>query len=157
MAIKRVMNRKVQYEGIEFDSREELRYYIFLVGDKDVSCIHRQVRLCLIKPLYVLVPKALKTKVKWIKRSLVKGHYYTADFVFFENGKLVICDVKSEYTSKLREFSITMKNCISLIAKHNLKRHHGESKVIFRKVIYKNSKTLRIVDYPSDGEKVIYE
>ena len=64
MAIKRVMNRKVQYEGIEFGSREELRYYIILLDNKDVSCIHRQVRLCLIKPLYVLVPKALKTKVK---------------------------------------------------------------------------------------------
>lgn len=157
MAIKRVINRKVQYEGLEFDSREELRYYILLLDNKDVSCIHRQVRICLIKPLYVLVPKSLKTKVKWVKRSLVKGHYYTADFVFFENGKLVVCDVKSEYTSKLREFSITMKNCISLIVKHNLKRHHGEAKVIFRKAIYKNSKTLRIVDYPSDGEKVIYE
>ena len=42
MAIKRVMNRKVQYEGIEFDSREELRYYIILLDNKDVSCIHRQ-------------------------------------------------------------------------------------------------------------------
>lgn len=73
MAIKRVMNRKVHYEGLEFDSSEELRYYILLLDDKDVSCIHRQVRLCLIKPLYVLVPKALKTKVKWVKRSLVKG------------------------------------------------------------------------------------
>ena len=89
MAIKRVMNRKVHYEGLAFDSGEELRYYILLLDDKNVSCIHRQVRLCLIKPLYVLVPKALKTKVKWVKRSLVKGHYYTADFVFFENGKLV--------------------------------------------------------------------
>ena len=37
MAIKRVMNRKVQYEGLEFDSREELRYYILLLDDKDVS------------------------------------------------------------------------------------------------------------------------
>lgn len=157
MAAKRVANKKVQYDGLEFDSREELRYYQLLVDDSNVSCIHRQVRLCLIKPLYVLVSKALKTKIKWVRRSLVKGHYYTADFVFFEKDKLVICDVKSEYTASLREFSITMKNCIARIVAHNLKRHGGEAKVIFRKAIYKNSKTLRIVDYPADGDKVIYE
>lgn len=61
---------------------------------------------------------------------MVSGHSYKPDFIFWEYGKLIVCDVKSKYTHFLREFRITAKGCISKIVAHNKKRHNGEPFVV---------------------------
>lgn len=137
--------------GTVYDSREEYLYHIMLLGNKDVSCIHRQVKLNIFPTLYMKVPKQLKTKVRYDKRLLVNGHSYKPDFIFFEKDKLVVCDVKSAYTSKLREFRITAKGVIAKIVAHNKKRHCGEPYVIFREAIRVRKNVWKIIDYPPDG------
>lgn len=151
----RVTQHRVCYGGEEYDSRDEYLYHQMLLGDRNVCCIRRQVKINLIKPVYFLKPKQLKTKVRYDRRLLMNGHSYKADFVFFENGKLVICDVKSSFTSKLREFRITAKACLMRIIEHNNRRHDGKPYVIFREAIHIRKNEWKIVDYPPNGEEII--
>lgn len=151
----RVIQHKVVYDGIEYDSRDEYLYHQMLLSDENVSCIHRQVKINLIKPVFFLKPKQLKTKVRFDKRLLMNGHSYKADFVFFEDDKLVICDVKSSFTSKLREFRITAKACLAKIIEHNKKRHGGKPYIVFREAIHIRKNEWKIVDYPPNGEEII--
>lgn len=153
--VARVIQHKVVYDGIEYDSRDEYLYHQMLLSSDNVSCIHRQVKINLIKPVYFLKPKQLKTKVRLDKRLLMNGHSYKADFVFFEDGKLVICDVKSSFTSKLREFRITAKACLAKIIEHNKKRHNGEPYIVFREAVHVRKNEWKIVDYPPNGEEII--
>ena len=137
-------------DGNIYDSREEYLYLQTILDDP-----HRQVTITAIKPVWMLRPKQLKTKVKYERRSLLYGHNYTADFVYREGEKIVICDVKSLYTSKLREFSITTKAVVARLIAHNRKRHNGESVVIFRKAIKINKDEWKIVDYPPSDCAII--
>ena len=82
---------------------------------------------------------------------MVNGHNYKADFVFREDGKLIVCDVKSKYTHSLREFRITAKGCISKIVAHNKKRHNGEPFVVFREAIHVKKNVWKLLDYPPKG------
>lgn len=142
-------------DGNEYDSREEYLYLQKILDDPNISCIHRQVTITAIKPVWMLRPKQLKTKVKYERRSLLHGHNYTADFVYREGDKIVICDVKSLYTSRLREFSITAKAVMARIIAHNRKRHNSEPVVIFRKAIKIKKDEWNIVDYPPSGCTII--
>lgn len=144
----RVMQHKYSVDGVEYDSRDEYLYHYILLTSPNVSCIHRQVRINLIKPIWMFKPKQLKTKVRYDRRLMINGHSYTADFVFFENGRLIICDVKSNYTQSLREFRITAKACVSRIMAHNKKRHGGEPFVVFREAIHIKKNEWKIIDYP---------
>ena len=82
---------------------------------------------------------------------MVNGHSYKADFVFWEDGRLIVCDVKSGYTHKLREFRITAKGVINKILSHNKKRHNGEPFVVFREAIHIKKDKWKIIDYPPKG------
>ena len=148
----RVMQHKyLARDGTEYDSREEYLYHQILLADKRVSCIHRQIKLSIFKSIYMLVPKQLKTKVRYDKRLMVSGHSYKPDFIFWEDGKLIVCDVKSKYTHSLREFRITAKGCISKIVAHNKKRHNGEPFVVFREAIHVKKNVWKLLDYPPKG------
>lgn len=84
-------NRKIVWEDITFDSKKELtRYQSLLIREKtgEITGLQRQIK-------YLLIPKQ-KGK-KRVERSLE----YVADFVYLENGELVVEDVKSDYTKKL--------------------------------------------------------
>lgn len=151
----RLTQRKYLSDGVEYDSREEYLYHQILLLNENVSCIHRQVRINLIKPIWMLKPMQLKTKVRYDKRLMINGHNYTADFVFFENERLVICDVKSKYTHSLREFRITAKACVSRIMAHNKKRHGGEPFVVFREAIHIRKNEWKIIDYPPSDCSII--
>ena len=142
-------------DGNEYDSREEYLYLKTILDDPSISCIHRQVTITAINPIWIMKPKQLKTKVKYERRSLLYGHNYTADFVYREGEKIVICDVKSLYTSKLREFSITTKAVVARLIAHNRKRHNGEPFVIFRKAIKIKKNEWKIVDYPPSDCTII--
>lgn len=149
---RRVIQQKyIASDGTEYDSKDEYHYHQILLTDKRVSCIRRQVRINIFPTLYMKVPKQLKTKIRYDKRVLVIGHNYKADFVFWEDGRLIVCDVKSSYTHKLREFRITAKGCINKIVAHNKKRHNGEPYVVFRETIHIKKNEWKIIDYPPKG------
>lgn len=131
------MNHPVEFNGITFDSREECEYYKYITNDKDFSCIHRQVRLRLLPRQSINVVKHLKTKDKVIEQFLENPVDYTADFVYFWHNVLVICDVKSLYTHKFREWAIIRKLIVKRILAQNKERHNGVVKVIFREAIVK--------------------
>lgn len=150
----RVFQKKVTYDGKVFDSKDEAAFYRMIKEDRMVNNIHAQVRFNVIKPVWMLVPKQLKTKVRWDKRLLIGGHDYTADFVFNEGDKLIICDVKSKYTSTLREFSITKKAFVAKILEHNRKRKQKQREVVFRVAIHEKG-SFAFKDYPPIGAKII--
>lgn len=133
----RVIQTKVSLDGMVFDSREELGFYLELLNTPGVSCIHRQKQFTLIPKQEQMVVKHLKTKDKLVRRLLERPVQYHADFVYMENGTIVICDVKSKYTASFREFSIIRKLMVQKIIRHNKKRHHGEPKVVFLEAIVK--------------------
>ena len=56
-------------DGNEYDSREEYLYLQAILDDPGISCIHRQVTITAIKPVWIMRPKQLKTKVKYERRS----------------------------------------------------------------------------------------
>ena len=93
-------NRKTTVDGIEFDSRKEAARWLelrLLQRTGEISGLQRQV-------VFELVPKSRDPF----------GHYvppvtYKADFTYFEKGKLVVEDVKSDATRKLPEYRIKKK------------------------------------------------
>ena len=107
-----VQHKYTASDGAVYDSADEYRYHQILLASPDVSCIHRQIRLLIIPKVEMIVPKQLKTKIRYDKRQLVSPHHYKPDFIFFERGRIVICDVKSSYTATMREFNITAKACL---------------------------------------------
>ena len=140
-------------DDTEYDSREEYLYHRKLLQDEQVTCIHRQVKLNIHPSLYMIVPKQLKTKIKYNRRLMISGHNYKPDFIFWEGDRLIVCDVKSDYTHSLREFRITAKGIINKIVAHNRKRHGGEPFVVFREAIHLKKDDWKIIDYPPTGCK----
>lgn len=152
----RVMQHKyTSHDGTEYDSREEYLYHQMLLADGKVTCIHRQVRLNIFPSIFMVVPKQLKTKVKYDRRLMVRGHSYKPDFIFWDGEKIVVCDVKSKYTHSLREFRITAKGIIAKIVAHNKKRHPDSPVMIFREAIHIKKNEWKIIDYPPAGCRVI--
>ena len=70
-----------------------------------------------------------------------------------EGDRLIVCDVKSDYTHSLREFRITAKGIINKIVAYNKKRHGGEPFVVFREAIHLKKDDWKIIDYPPTGCK----
>ena len=92
--------RKCQLDNMTFDSIaearrwQELRYLLRAGVIKDVQ---RQVP-------FILIPAQKDETGRVIERAVI----YRADFVYTENGKTVVEDVKSEAT-KTREYVIKRK------------------------------------------------
>lgn len=153
--VRVMQHRYTSPDGTEYDSREEYLYHQILLVDKNVSCIHRQVRINIFPAIYMMVPKQLKTKIRHDRRLMISGHGYKPDFIFWENRKIIICDVKSSYTHKLREFRITAKGMVAKIVAHNKARHDGRPVMVFREAIHVKKNEWKIIDYPPDGCRVI--
>lgn len=153
MAVRVIQHKYLSPDGTEYDSREEYLYHRKLLQDEQVTCIHRQVKLNIHPSLYMIVPKQLKTKIKYNRRLMISGHNYKPDFIFWEGDRLIVCDVKSDYTHSLREFRITAKGIINKIVAHNKKRHGGEPFVVFREAIHLKKDDWKIIDYPPIGCK----
>ena len=151
MSVRVIQQKYIAPYGTVYDSKDEYLYHQIILTDNRVTCIHRQVKINIFQSLYMIVPKQLKTKIRYDKRVMVNGHSYKADFVFWEDGRLVVCDVKSSYTHKLREFRITAKGVINKILSHNKKRHGGEPYVVFREAIHIKKDKWKITDYPPKG------
>ena len=87
--------KKVEIEGVQFDSKKEARLWVRLQNLQRmgvISELQRQVR-------FELVPK----------QKDERAVYYVADYVFKEGDKLVVADCKSSMTKKLPSYIIKRK------------------------------------------------
>lgn len=137
---------KVVYQGETFDSKYELERYLYLKDLEvkgEISCLRRQTPFLLIKKTVRLVPKQLKTKMRWDKRVVEKEASYHNDFTYIENGKYISEELKSAITSKLPDYILRRKLMVRKIYEHNAE---GHGHWIFREVIYFNKKKIVITD-----------
>lgn len=89
-------NRKIIYDGMDFDSKKECQRYIELkILEKagEIKDLQRQVK-------YTLIPSQKDDRGKIIERPCV----YMADFVYFDCGsnQSVVEDVKGFRTKEYR-------------------------------------------------------
>ena len=128
---------KATYKGIEFDSKHEMRRYIYLcdrLKKGEISDLKLQKEFVLLPATTKLVPVQLKTKVRYDKKVVEQDARYTCDFLYKENGCIVMEEFKSEQTAKLPDYILRRKLMIKKIYKHN--ERNGRTKWIFREVIY---------------------
>lgn len=81
-------NRKVNYKGMNFDSKKEYIRYLVLEDmerKKEISDLRRQVSFQLIPPFELNGKK-------------YKGMKYIADFVYKKDGKIMVEDTKGMLT-----------------------------------------------------------
>lgn len=92
-------NRKVEYEGMKFDSAREKDRYIFLakaVERGEIRDLRRQVEYELIPALKEAQEVVLRTKTKIVERVVQRAVVYRADFVYIRvsDGIEVVEDIK---------------------------------------------------------------
>jgi hypothetical protein len=80
------MKQKPVYKGVEFDSREEIEFYMWLEEAFEHELItgseYQPKSYCLSKKQTRMELKQLKTKKKRVEKHLLHPHKYTADFRF---------------------------------------------------------------------------
>ena len=96
----RVPHKKTRLYGHEFDSKAEARRYLELRQQQKDGEISDLV----LQPKYDLIPTGRVPHEKTLK-----AHTYTADFQYVKNGKIIVEDVKSDYTRKDRAYNINRK------------------------------------------------
>lgn len=90
--------RKCRMGDQVYDSRKEMqRHKELLILEKagKITDLKRQVSFTLLPGQREIIEKDGVTK---IGKVIERGVYYTADFVYWENGKLVVEDVKGVKT-----------------------------------------------------------
>lgn len=117
-------NKKYMRDGILFDSRKEARRYVELKAMQNAGII-QDLQL---QVKYVLIPTQREESTERYKTGKNKGKLkagkllekecsYIADFVYWENGKIVVEDVKGIRTEAykikrklmLKEYGIRVK------------------------------------------------
>lgn len=93
-------NKKVEFNGVTFDSKKELqRYQVLLEAESNglIENLRRQVKFELIPAIREQYEEQLKTKTRTKTRTLQKAITYTADFEYYdvESDEWVVEDVKS--------------------------------------------------------------
>ena len=117
-------NKKVWYDGIEFDSGKERDYYILLKqkeSEGEITNLRLQVP-------YVVIPKVMgeKTVVKHLKKGdkIITKPYvrqretqYFADFVYSDpiTGQDEVIDVKSKITRKKESYILKKKMMLAFL------------------------------------------
>lgn len=97
-------NKKVEYDGMKFDSKKERDRYIALVDAQErgeISDLQTQVKYILIPAIREAYEVQLKTKSVIKTRTLQKAITYTCDFKYFHNERQewVVEDVKASALS----------------------------------------------------------
>lgn len=92
-------NKKVKCDGYTFDSQKEKNHYIAL---KQLE------KLGIIENLRMQVPFLLIDTIRYNGKTYPKTQYY-ADFIYIQDDKLVVEDVKSEITRKDKVYRIKIK------------------------------------------------
>ena len=105
---KKYHNKKIEYNGIKFDSIKEMRHYVAL---KELE------KLGYIKDLQLQVKFELQPKFKYNNKN-IRAIIYIADFVYFDTSanKTIVVDVKGfktkEYLIKKKMFMYKYQNYI---------------------------------------------
>ena len=97
-------NKKVTFDGIEFDSEKEMYRYIRLKSMQEeglISDLRMQVPYEIIPAVYEEETVQLKTKVKTVTKCVQRAAYYLADFVYKDkDGNEIILDTKGFRTKE---------------------------------------------------------
>lgn len=91
-------NKKVDYEGVTFDSKKERDRYLVLKDAESkgrISNLERQVKFVLVPAIREKYVEQLKTKERVKERTIQKAITYTCDFAYFVDGEYVVEDVKA--------------------------------------------------------------
>ena len=106
--VTKYKNKKVVLNGITFDSQKEARRY------RDLSLLERagEIKSLELQKAFILA-ESVKFENEPRRKPAVK---YVADFVYRENGQLVVEDVKSTMTRNLPVYRLK---------KHLMKSVHG--------------------------------
>lgn len=111
------LNQKVEYDGIKFDSKREMRRYVLLKEAEKNGIITRLE----IHPKFELIPavretytKTLKTKIKECERTLQLAITYTADFSYYKGDEYIVEDVKISPKMLPKEFVLKEKMMFAL-------------------------------------------
>lgn len=116
---------KATYRGMTFDSRKELKRYLYLLHLQKsgvISQLRRQVRFRIIPPLYGMRQVCHAKTIVLRPYIIDRAAYYTCDFLYRENGKIIIEDVKSAETAKLKDYILRRKLVIRMVYSHNARR-----------------------------------
>ena len=95
--------KKVEYNGITFDSQPEVdAYRILKEAEKRglISDLKLKEVFTLIQRQTEAVEVKLKTKTKVVEKFREHPLTYEADFTYFQNGKRVILDIKGAWTTE---------------------------------------------------------
>lgn len=95
MMMNKFKAKKIKVDGMVFDSKREYKRFLYLLElekEQKISHLDRQVK-------FELLPKQKG------ERAIT----YLADFVYVDNGVLVIEDVKSKITKKQTDYILKRK------------------------------------------------
>lgn len=98
--MRKYHNKKVTIDGMTFDSKKEYKRYCelsLLERAGEITELRRQVKCVLIPSQYepdIVGKKGGRKRGKLIEREIS----YIADFVYIQNGKLVVEDTKGYKT-----------------------------------------------------------
>lgn len=110
-------NKKVEYDGLKFDSKKEKDRYIFLKAQEklgNIQDLQLQVKYELIPAIKEEYVEHLKTKDRVKTRTVQLAITYTCDFQYYKNGELVIEDVKSSPKMLAKEYVLKKKILFAL-------------------------------------------
>ena len=97
----RIKHDVISYDGKTFDSKAEYERYIELrIMEKQGLISGLQVH-----PEYEIIPRQKSAA----GNVLFRAAKYTADFAYVRDGKLVVEDVKSEYTRLEKDYVLRRK------------------------------------------------
>jgi hypothetical protein len=133
---------KVVFKDISFDSRYERDRYIYLCHlqkQGKISGLRLQVGFRIIKKVIKLIPVQLKTKVRYDQRVVEKEARYHCDFLYKEDGKIIVEEFKSVMTAELPDYVLRRKLMVNKIYDHN--ERPNRTQWVFREVIYDKKKT----------------
>ena len=109
---RKYKNKKVEIEGILFDSTKEGKRYLVLkqaLDKGEIQDLQLQVRYELIPAIKEEYVEHLKTKDKVKTRTLQLPITYTCDFQYVKDGELVVEDVKASPKMIPKEFILKEK------------------------------------------------
>lgn len=98
MKVNKYRNKKVSFQGEEFDSKREMQRYLVLKDAESkgiIQNLQKQVNFELIPKIEEDVVIHLKTKDKIQRKTIQQPIVYRADFVYEKDGVMVVEDVKA--------------------------------------------------------------
>ena len=107
-------NKKIEFDGILFDSKKEGLYYLKLKDmqrNGEITNLRLQVPYELLPAIYKDEIVHLKTKDKTIKKLVQRPVTYVADFVYTKDGQEYVIDVKG---MRLPDYILKKKMMLAL-------------------------------------------